>query len=129
MPAVKAVAVQFNVEFGGPRKPKLLFARAEFDGGEFNGNMLARKTNLFDRLKQVRFQANHLIRLRVDPCPPGQKDRIAYPINNVRAKGVKLVLLFLEMNQPGWSSLPFSQPFTGKVKIRGQCGMKNEAVS
>jgi hypothetical protein len=49
--AVETVAVQFDVEIGGLREPKLLMVSTELDGSEFDGDVLAREADFLDRLR------------------------------------------------------------------------------
>ena len=49
--AAEAVAIQFDVQIGGLREPKLLMVGTELDRSEFDGDVLAREADFLDGLE------------------------------------------------------------------------------
>ena len=127
--AVEAVAIQFDVQIGGLREPKLLMVGTELHGSEFDGDVLAREADLVDGLEQVGFEAEHLKRAGIDPGPAGQLEWKADALDDIRAKGIEVVLFLLELDQPSWAAFPFAKTFAGEVETSREQRMKDQTMS
>ena len=128
MAAIKATAAELDIKIGGLRKPELLAARVEANGGIVDGNVLAGETDFFDGLDQIGLEMEDLKAARIDPSAAGEQDRIKNSLDDIRPERVALIRLLLEMNQPSWMSPPLAEAFASEMKTLREGVMKDQGM-
>ena len=82
----------------------------EHYGTVFDNLMLAGQLDRGSRADQVRFHANDLKGIRLDPRAPFQTDRVPFAIQHIRVKPVGAIGALPEIDQPRRLAVPIPRP-------------------
>ena len=116
---------EFKIELRAVGQPELFILLCEHYGTVFDDLMLAGQLDRGSRADQVRFHANDLKGIGLDPRPPFQSDRVPFAIEHIRVKPVGTIGALPEINQPRRLAVPIPQAFAGHLKLVTHGRMKN----